>query len=60
MTNLKIGNYVVVSQPFAYMITCVPSTHLYIGQGHKWDCIHVPRKEKNLPRKGKNEERLNN
>ena len=32
MTNLKIGDYGVVSHPFAYTITRVPSTHLYIGQ----------------------------
>ena len=29
MTNLKIGNYGVVSKPFAYTILRVPSTHLY-------------------------------
>ena len=29
MTNLKIGNYGVVRQLFAYTITRVPSTHLY-------------------------------
>ena len=64
MTNLKVGTYGVVRQPFAYTIsyTHVYHIHIYIWGSHnkKWDCIHVPRKEKNLPRKGKNKERLNN